>query len=132
MSYLNNKPNGVKSKDQDSNGKVELKTAGSLYKNEYVLLGHTAKQILAAILKYMEADLNTIHIGGETLKNIMEYTGYNEQVIRNHLRELYPLIEKTRQIRGEYIINPTFAVKGSEQAVWDFYRTLEYKIEAKA
>ena len=131
MSYLEDKPNGVKSKQRESKGRVILKTDGSLYQKEFVRVGQTSKNIMLAILKYMEEDLNTIIISGETLKFIMQHTGYTEQVIRNHLRELYPLIEKTRQIRGEYIVNPLFAIKGSEHAVWEFYSSLQHKLENK-
>jgi len=97
---------------------VELKVHGELYNKLFVRVVHTAKNIMLAILECMDDDMNTIQIGGDTLKQIKKITMYSEQTIRDNLRVLHPIIEKTGQIRGEYIVNPTFAVKGSEELVW--------------
>jgi len=97
---------------------VELKVHGELYNKLFVRVGHTAKNIMLAILECMDDDMNTVQIGGDTLKQIKKITMYSEQTIRDNLRVLHPIIEKTGQIRGEYIVNPTFAIKGSEELVW--------------
>jgi len=107
----------------ESNAKkgVWLRVHGELYNNAFVRVGHTAKNVMLAILECMDDDMNTIQIGGDTLKKLKKITRYSEQTIRDNLRVLHPMLEKTGQIRGEYIVNPTFAVKGSEELVWMNY-----------
>ena len=87
------------------------------------------KKVMLSILKYMIADFNIININGSTLKSISNETSMSESHIRNsisRLKKLY-LIEPTRDFRGEYIVNPTFAFKGSESKVWHTYGLIERK-----
>jgi len=121
--------NGVR-KDCENNTKknVELKVNSDLYQNEFMKVGQTSKNVMLAILKYMDDDLNTIQIGGDTMECMMIHTGYNKQVIRNQLKVLFPIIEKTGAIRGEYIVSPTFAVKGSEALAWESYASVENRL----
>ena len=109
---------------RNTNKAVSLKVAGSLYKTYFISIGQTSKNVMLAILKYMDDDMNTIQVGGDTLTAISEHCGYNDQVIRNQLKKLFPLLEKTN-LRGEYIVNPQFAVKGNEELVWDMYNKIE-------
>ena len=110
---------------------VVLKVDGELYKDYFIAAGQTSKNVMLAILKYMDDDMNTIQVNGDTLDAIIEHTGYNKQVVRNQLVKLQPLIEKT-SLRGEYIVNPMFAVKGDEKKVWNIYKKMEqYKVDKK-
>ena len=87
------------------------------------------KKVMLAILKLMAKDLNVITIGGKTLLEIMDETGMSESHIRNSVSKLKSLflIEPTGVLRGEYIVNPTFAIKGDIRKVWRFYGELENK-----
>ena len=124
--YLENKPNGVKVKAITNTTKeVVLKIDSSLYIKNFIEVGQTGKNVMLAILKYMDNDTNLIQIGGDTLKLLVGHTGYSSQVIRNHLRCLYPMLERTVSIRGEYIVNPIFAYKGYECEVWEVYCGIE-------
>jgi len=107
---------------------VTLHIHSKLYKDVFSNLGNTSKRVMLVILSYMENDLNTIQVGGEVLDAMSKHTGYGAQTIRNQLAKLYPLLEKTN-LRGEYIVNPLFAVKGNEESVWKFYRGLEDTLE---
>lgn len=118
--------NGVKKK-VDSNTKLDvaLKVNGDMYKSVYASLRHTDKNVLSAILKYMDNDMNTINIGGETLVALIDYTLYKPQTVRDSVVRLQKnkLVESTG-VRGEYIVNPLYAVKGNEAAVWALYKTI--------
>ena len=126
--YLDDRPNGrVVSAEYNTKCKVVLMTDGELYKDYFIQVGQTSKNVMLAILKYMECDLNTICVGGDTLDLLVGHTGYSEQTIRDNLRKLHPMLEKTG-VRGEYIVNPMFATKGNEKAVWDMYEEIEQRV----
>ena len=123
--YLKNRPNGrAVGVTKSTKKNVELKINGTIYKKYFIKVGQTSKNVMLGILKYMDDDMNTISVSGDTLKSLVEHTGYNEQVIRNHLRTLYPMLEKTN-VRTEYIVNPTFATKGNEDKIWEIYKKIE-------
>lgn len=105
-----------------TNKRVELKVKNDIYCNEYIGLGKTDKCVIAAVLMLIENDMNTIFIGGDTLDELSSITGYNAQTIRDSVVRLSRLflLERT-SVRGEYIVNPLFAVKGNEKSVWDVY-----------
>lgn len=120
--------NGIKKGVYSNSTKdVLVKVQGSLYHKFFVPMGKTEKNVLLSMLTLIDDDLNTIQVGGDTLTELVNLTGYNEQSIRNKLRNLHPLIEKT-SLRGEYIVNPLFAVKGSETQVWNNYKRIENEL----
>ena len=104
---------------------VEIKTKGKLYNNYFIGLNKTQKNIMTIVLQLMEKDLNTITFLGDTLKEIMDKTGYTENTIRKNLSLLYPLIEPTKQSTREYIVNPMFAIRGDEAKIWKMYGSIE-------
>ena len=123
---------GIKSEVTKNTCKeVVLKVDGSLYREYFMSVGQTSKNVMLAILKYMDDDMNTIQVNGDTLDAIIDHTGYNKQVVRNQLVKLKPLIERTN-LRGEYIVNPMFAVKGNKDKVWKMYSKIErYRTDKK-
>lgn len=126
-----NNISGVKTSVNRNTGKsVELLVNGSMYVDCYMNLDGTAKHVINAILKYMGDDSNLIQIGGDTLNAIIELTEYNEGTIRKAMVRLnkFGLAEKTN-LRGEYIVNPSFAVKGNEKLVWDTYGSIENSLK---
>lgn len=108
----------------NSNKDVMIKTTSLLYQDKFVGLGKTEKNVLFGMIRLMEDDMNTIQVGGDTLEQLCVDTGYSKQVIRNKLGSLYPLIEKT-SLRGEYVINPLFAIKGNPDKVWKTYELID-------
>ena len=118
--------NGAKKKvDVNTKLDVVLKVNGKMYNEVYVNLRHTDKNVLSAMLKYMDNDLNTIQVSGDTLVALMGYTGYQMQTTRDSVVRLQKckLVEGTG-LRGEYIVNPLFAVKGNEDKIWEHYKKL--------
>ena len=103
---------------------IVVKASGSLYQDKFVGLGKTEKNILLSLIRLMDDDMNTVQVGGDTLEEVCRETGYGKQVVRNKLGSLYPLLEKTG-LRGEYIVNPLFAIKGNETSVWKVYHKIE-------
>ena len=125
LDYLRDRPNGVKiSAETNTKCKVVLITDGTMYGDYFVEVGQTGKNVMLAILKYMECDMNTICIGGDTMELISKHTGYNTQSIRDQLKGLYPMLEKS-SVRGEYIVNPMFAYKGNIKDVYNTYELVE-------
>lgn len=106
---------------------VTMYTEGASYKLLEDQTTGTGKKVLLSVLKHMESDLNTIIIGGDTLKSMINDTMLSESQIRNGISELRKLglIEPTRQLRAEYIVDPTLAIKGNPNIVWKFYGALE-------
>ena len=124
MPKLSERPNGIKVRLKGKS--VMIKVESSMYK-DYVELDKTAKVVFDLVLKYMEDNTNLIIFKGDTLDRIMEESGYNEQVIANavsRLKKKY-LIEPTKRMRREYIVNPLIAVKGNEFMVWNEYGKIE-------
>ena len=83
-------------------------------------------KVLLEILKHIDDDTNLLQIGGNTLLAITTSSGYSEKAIRNSLSKLNKagLCERTN-LRGEYIVNPLFAVAGNEDSVWNAYSKVE-------
>lgn len=106
---------------------VDLKIHGELYEVFEGSISGTGKKVMLAILKRMTRDMNHIIIGGDTLDDICESLGLSTAQVRNKITELkrYALIEPTMTLRAEYLVNPTFAIKGNEDAVWRFYGEIE-------
>jgi len=106
---------------------VMINTESDIYKVLENETSGSAKKLILAMFKLMTKDMNHIIVGGETLETLCEETGLSEAQIRNKTSELSRLhiIEPTRLIRAEYIINPVLAIKGSSNAVWKFYGELE-------
>jgi len=92
------------------------------------------KKVMLAILKLMEIDMNTISLLGDTLEAICAEAKVSKQQVRNATSRLAKLhlLEPTKTIRGEYVINPSFAWKGNEARTWKFYETLEQQARNKA
>jgi len=108
---------------------VMLKVNGTIYMSEYVKLGQTAKTVISGLLKHMNNDTNLFYVGGDTLKKLVAHTGYSDATIRNQVSKIVKtnLIEHT-SLRGEYIVNPLFAVKGDEKLVWKSYERIEIEL----
>lgn len=87
----------------------------------------TAKKVMLSVIKHMEKDFNQIIVNGPTLDSMLKDTGLSESQIRNGVSQLkqLQLLEPTRQIRAEYIVNPTLAIKGDAKSVWNFYGSIE-------
>ena len=85
--------------------------------------------ILQSILRYCGMNSNLIHIGGDTLEAICKDTGYTPESIRNALANIKKthLIESTG-LRGGYIVNPLYAIKGDYAEVWATYQTIENQL----
>ena len=108
---------------------INLKTNGKLWKVFENKTSGTGKTVMLAIFRYMESDTNLITINGNTIIAIKNDTGMSESQIRNKVSELKKLhlIEATT-IRGEYIVNPTLAIKGSSGKVWEMYSKIEQSL----
>ena len=103
-----------------------INTNGSMYSDVFLKLGGTEMKVLLEILKHIDDGTNLVQIGGEYLLLIMINSGYSEKAIRNSLSKLNKvgICERTN-LRGEYIVNPLFAVAGSEESVWRMYSRIE-------
>jgi len=113
---------------------TSLKTDNKLWKVFENNTSGTGKTIMLAIFRYMESDTNLIAIVGNMLDTLRKDTGMSESQIRNKVSELKKLhlIEPT-SLRGEYIVNPTLAIKGKSGKVWEMYGNIERKLgNAKA
>ena len=106
------------------------KTDGKLYLNEYMKLDLTANRVLNMLISIMVEDTNLVSLSKTKLLKIIEYTGYTESTIRKALVRLNKsgLAERTNK-RGQYIINPAFAVKGEESHIWFIYSKVEIKLK---
>lgn len=107
---------------------VAIKTKGSLYRDKFTSLSDGEKKVLMALLDFCDNDLNTIQVGGDVANAIEDTYSIKVKTIRNVLPKLYPIVEKTH-LRGEYIINPMFAVKGNEDSVWRMYSKIESELK---
>jgi hypothetical protein len=113
----------------DTNGSVKLMVNNNAYKDVYMKLRGTERKVFDAIMKFMDRDTNLIQIGGGTLKALIDETEYKEETVRkavSALKKVYA-IEGT-DLRGEYIVDPCIAVKGSEEEVWKTYQQIEYRL----
>lgn len=95
----------------------------------YAKLTGGERLILQSILRYCGKGSNLIHIGGETLEVICKDTGYTHESIRNAVANIKKthLIESTG-LRGGYIVNPNYAIKGDCAGVWATYQTIENQL----
>lgn len=87
----------------------------------------SAKKLMLEILIEMDPNTNFITISGTTLHNLMDKTGMSESMVRkivSELKSLY-LIEPTKEVKAEYVVNPSFAIKGDIGSVWRSYGNLE-------
>lgn len=111
---------------------MELKVYGKMYADVYLGLDNTAKTVLGAILPVVDDD-NLVQIGGRTLQFVLETTGYEENTVRKQLVKLNKsgILEKTN-LRGEYILNPAFAVAGDEDEAWKMYGIVEMVLRDKS
>jgi len=109
---------------------LEIKIDGSMYSEVFMKLGGTEMKVLLEILKHIESNTNLLQIGGDTLLAITVSSGYSEKVVRNSLSKLNKsgLCERTN-LRGEYIVNPIFAVSGCEDSVWRMYANVEASLK---
>ncbi len=105
---------------------LEIKVNGTMYSGVFMKLGGTEMKVLLEILKHIEPNTNLLQIGGDTLLAITVSSGYSEKVVRNSLSKLNKsgLCERT-SLRGEYIVNPVFAIAGCEDSVWGMYQKIE-------
>ena len=87
------------------------------------------KTILDSILSLMGTNTNQIVVLGDTLEAISELSGYSTSTIKSSVSRLSKdkLILPTYQLTAEYIINPSFAYKGNEDAIWEFIQAVHYK-----
>ena len=87
------------------------------------------KAVLQSLLKFCSDHVNLIHIGGETLEALCLDTGYTSTSIRNAVTKIKRahLIEPTG-LKGEYIINPLYAIKGNYSSVWRTYQVIESQL----
>lgn len=91
------------------------------------------KKVMLAILKYMGIDTNIINLVGDDLISICKEANVSKQQVRNATSRLVKLhlLESTKTLRGEYVVNPSFAWKGNEGRVWRFYEKLELQAKDK-
>ena len=105
---------------------MRLNQDSSLYNNVFTSLTSGVKVVMLAIGHYATDNKNLIHLGGDTIKAVAEETGFTVPSVRNAITALNKcgIIEPTG-LKGEYIINPLFALKGNFYAVWKFYQAIE-------
>lgn len=121
--------NGVRQDaEYNTDSFVAIKTKGSLYRDKFTSLSDGEKKVLMAILDFCDNDLNTIQVSGDVATAMEDAYNIKIKTIRNVLPKLYPIVEKTH-LRGEYIVNPLFAVKGSEDSVWRMYNKIESELK---
>ena len=109
---------------------VILKAGGSMFCNQFMDIDNTSRKVLNNLFLEIEKDTNLVQIGGATMTSLVGRTGYSEGTIRKAMVVLnkFKLAEKTN-LRGEYIVNPLFAVKGNEELVWQVYGKIEKKLQ---
>lgn len=114
----------------NTEGKVNLRVNSDLYKDSYMKLDKTAKNVLDTMFVYIDKDTNLIQIGGETLDSLCDYSGLSESTVRKALVRLQDcdLVVKS-YLKGEYQINPRLAYKGDEREVWRTTQDIEHKGE---
>ena len=109
---------------------VVIMTDGSQYNVFEKSASGTAKKVMLGMMKYMGIDSNLIIMKNKTIDLISKDSGLSQDQIRNGITELkkLQLIEPTRLLTAEYIIDPTFAFKGDKTKVWRAYGTIEQKL----
>mgnify|MGYP006883062210 CR=1 FL=1 len=113
-----------KNADSGTDKFVVLNTKSSVYNKYYTSLSDSDKKILMALMDYCDNDMNTIQVSGNVGEAIESKYNIKVKTVQNAFKRLYPLIEKT-SLRGEYVINPLFAIKGNEDSVWRAYGKIE-------
>jgi len=106
--------------------RIHIDPTTILYKTVYSPLTAGVKVVLQAILSYTDSGTNLISIGGDTLEAIAEQTRFTKEGVRNAVAILKKanLIESTG-LRGEYIVNPMFAIRGDYLEAWGSYQKIE-------
>ena len=111
---------------------VELFTEGTIYKSFNMNTTGSEKKVMMSILDHMERDMNHIIINGDTLDSMMKYTDMSKQQVRDAVSTLKRLhVIEPLELRAEYIVNPTFAIRGSYKKVWEFYSEMEQRLQNK-
>ena len=127
MPTLTDRENGVTvSVLKGTHGNIILKTSSSYYR-AYSNLRADDTKIMDAILQIATTNTNHFVASGQTLQALVDISKYSQGAVQNalvRLNELH-LISRTNKISGEYIVNPLFAIKGSECAVWQFIQAVE-------
>ena len=127
MPSLKDRPQGIPVNVGKGTGKdIILKRTNQLFYT-YQKLRSDDRAVLDSLLQYANNDTNQLMLGGATLDAVIGTTGYTEATIRNCIVSLVKqtFIMKT-PIQTELLINPTFAIKGNELAVWKFIQSVEY------
>ncbi len=128
MPSLIHRPNGLTTHPlKGARGNILLKTTSNEY-NTYLALRSDDKAILDTLLYVSSTNTNHFIVANHTLDVIVEKSGYAKKTVLNALTRLetYSLIAKL-DLAYEYIVNPLFAIKGSECDVWKFIQTIQYK-----
>ena len=112
---------------------VTMNTESKLYHVLQNQVTGSDKKLMMSLLKHMTTDMNILTVNGDTLTSIMKDTGMSESHVRNSLSKLSKLglIESSRLLRSEYIINPSLGYKGNEYEVWKMYSMYEEQRKAK-
>jgi len=127
MPALTNRPNGVKQQPHTgAKGNILIKTNGDLYE-VYITLRTDDKAVMDSLLYVMRTNSNHFTISGDTIDLVATHSGYNKRSILNSVSRLAPygLLMPTG-VDYEYIVNPTFAIKGKECEIWKFIQSVEY------
>lgn len=112
---------------------VTMNTGSNLYHVLQNDVTGSDKKLMMSLLKHMTTNMNTITVNGATLTSILIDTGMSESHVRNSLSKLTKmnLIESSKLLRSEYIINPSLCYKGSEYEAWKMYSMYEEQRKAK-
>jgi hypothetical protein len=127
MPSLNNRPNGITRHPlKGSRGNYLVKGNSSLYE-DYLALRSDDKAIMDTLLSVATTDTNHFIAANDTLRVIAELSGYAPSTIMSSIKRLKALhLINSLQLPYEYVINPLFAIKGSECEIWKFIQTAEY------
>jgi len=116
-------------KTRHTEGVVMFKKDGALY-GKMKELTKTERALLDVLVKEMATDMNTVIVGGEVRKKVLEEVGVTEGSLRVLLSRLKKegFIDKTL-LPNEYLVDPRLAVAGSEAAVYRYMERLEKELE---
>lgn len=128
MPSLIGRKNGFKVNPlRGSKGNIVLKT-NSLYYENYIDLRSDDKAIMDTLLYVTSTNTNHFVVANDTIDLIVRRSGYAESTIMNALTRLHSKdLIHTITLPYEYIVNPLFAIKGSECEVWQFIQLIQYK-----
>ena len=130
MPSLTDRPNGIPSHvEAGTKGNILLKRNSNAYA-DYLQLRSDDKAVLDSILALMQTNSNHIILAGDTLLAVSEVSGYTVSSLRNpvaRLAEMNFLQPVAQGVPAEYIVNPLFAIKGTESSIWSFIQAIQYK-----